>query len=358
MNLEPLLHHLGVLIGFNTQNPPRDLNEGSPIWSYISASLGSEFDVRVIDHDLGRVSYLAVRGTPDLLFNVHLDTVPVLSGAKFDPLVMTESKGRVYGRGACDIKGAAACLLHLAQTSSVPMALLFTTDEEGAQGCCVRRFTESGHSDPYRQVIVAEPTGCLAQTRHRGYLSVTGEFCGVSGHSSEARALSDSAIHRFSRWSAAALEESARLAGTGHLSCFNIGTVKGGVKSNVIADRLEVHWSARLPPGSDTAEFFGDISAQPGGEHAQWAVPFSGPPLPDRAEGEREALDFAMARGLQMGDGLDFWTEASLFSASGTPALVLGPGHIEQAHVVDEWVSVDQLERAFHLYANLVGAHA
>jgi acetylornithine deacetylase len=57
---------------------------------------------------------------------------------------------------------------------------------------------------------------------------------------------------------------------------------------------------------------------------------------------------------LKTGDGLDFWTEASLFSEAGTPALVLGPGHIEQAHVVDEWVALEQLERAVGIYRNLV----
>ena len=45
--------------------------------------------------------------------------------------------GKAWGRGACDIKGAAACLLALADQTSAPMALLFTTDEEGGEGCCV-----------------------------------------------------------------------------------------------------------------------------------------------------------------------------------------------------------------------------
>ena len=53
---------------------------------------------------------------------------------------------------------------------------------------------------------------------------------------------------------------------------------------------------------------------------------------------------------------VDFWTEASLFGAGGIPALVLGPGDIDQAHARDEWVAIEQLETAYGLYAGLVRA--
>ena len=53
---------------------------------------------------------------------------------------------------------------------------------------------------------------------------------------------------------------------------------------------------------------------------------------------------------------MDFWTEASLFSAAGLPALVLGPGNIAQAHLTDEWVALSQLQRAYELYGQLVNA--
>ncbi len=69
------------------------------------------------------------------------------------------------------------------------MALLFTTDEEGASGCCIAEFVKTGRSRAFSQVVVAEPTDCLAITSHRGYLSVKGQVHGVSGHSSEPRAL-------------------------------------------------------------------------------------------------------------------------------------------------------------------------
>ncbi|MBT8116622.1 MAG: acetylornithine deacetylase [Gammaproteobacteria bacterium] len=356
--LTPIIRHLEKLVGFDTQNPPRNLDGRSHIWDYLRGSLPDGFDIDITDHGKGRVSFFAVRGAPELLFNVHLDTVPVLQGARHPPLELVIEDGRAHGRGACDIKGAAACLMQVAVTTSAPMALLFTSDEEGAEGCCVNEFIAAGHAEPFRQVVVAEPTGCLAETRHRGYLSVKGQFSGVSGHSSEPRSLADNAIHRMACWSAAAIEAMEQADAEDERSCFNIGTVEGGVKSNVIADRVDLHWSARLQAGQDNEAFLDRMNALESAGFARWHVPFSGPPLPNRANGDEAAAAFALARGLAMGDGLDFWTEASLFSAEGTSALVLGPGHIEQAHAVDEWVELDQLQRVYEIYSRLVNPDA
>ena len=117
MALNGVLNHLEALIAFDTQNPPRSLDADAPIFAYIKEALGPGFEIEVFDHGLGRVSMLAVRGNPDLLFNVHLDTVPVIEGSRFPALEMTQENNRVYGRGSCDIKGAAACLLEVAATT-------------------------------------------------------------------------------------------------------------------------------------------------------------------------------------------------------------------------------------------------
>lgn len=354
--LNKALDHLGALVAFDTQNPPREINQNSPIFAYLAGALGPAFAVAVTDHGHGRVSFFAQRGRTDVLFNVHLDTVPVLDGAQHDPLQMIVKDNRAWGRGSCDIKGAAACLLTLAQLGDAPMALLFTTDEEGTMGCCVREFIASGAAAQFSQVIVAEPTGCQAQFRHRGYLSVRGQFSGVGGHSSEARALEDNAIHRLTRWAGAALASQAKPSDADQRSCFNLGTVDGGVKSNVIADQANVFWSARLAPGHSNEQFLEQVTGLADGAHARWEVSFSGPPLPTSGQSDEQARAFAQQHGIPIGAGVDFWTEASLFGAAGIPAMVLGPGHIEQAHVVDEWVSLEQLEQCLGLYQQVIEA--
>jgi acetylornithine deacetylase len=332
------------------------MHAGSPVFAWLRDTLGPDFNVEITDHGLGRISFLAVRGTPSLLFNVHIDTVPVVEGSRYPALEMTLDGDRVYGRGVCDIKGAAACLLEVAEHSDGPMALLFTTDEEGASGCCVEEFAASQKCKAFTQVVVAEPTDCLAVLSHRGYLSVKGQFSGIPGHSSEPRALTDNALHKLSAWVSAAVEKAAELDRQGLRPCFNVGEIHGGIKSNVIADQARLHWSARLSPGQSNDEFLELMSSLDSSQSAQWHVPFSGPPLPTGGMKMDKAERFVKEHGIKAGKAVDFWTEASLFAAAGVPAVVLGPGSIAQAHVRDEWVSLDQLETALGIYMKLVSS--
>lgn len=357
MSSAATLGHLEALVACDTQNPPRLINGGSEIFSYCTEQVGAEFEITTWDHGDGHVSWFARRGNPSVLFNVHLDTVPVGDGWSSNPHELIVRDGRAYGRGSCDIKGAAAVLLTLAGQGAQNLALLFTSDEEGAGGCCVARFLETPEARQFDQVIVAEPTGCEAVLGHRGFLSVKTRFHGTPGHSSESRALSENANHQMARWANAALQvaEARKESDDDPGSCLNIGLVEGGTKSNVIAGHAFVHWSARLRPGDSNDAFLKDIKAcVPPGAMVDWEVPFRGEPLPAAGKDGHTAREFCVALDLPQGKAVDFWTEAALFSAAGLPALVLGPGDIAQAHVTDEWVAVDQLEKAFELYSRVV----
>jgi acetylornithine deacetylase len=87
-----------------------------------------------------------------------------------------------------------------------------------------------------------------------------------------------------------------------------------------------------------------------------WEVPFRGEPLPAGSQDSLAALGFCKNHQLPLAEPVDFWTEASVFSAAGLPALVLGPGDIAQAHVSDEWVELEQLETACELYRRVVNS--
>ena len=278
-----ILEHLEALVACDTQNPPRLINGDSAIFQYCEKAIGDGFRTRTWDHGDGHVSWYAVRGNPKVLFNVHLDTVPVGDGWNSDPHKLQVINGRAIGRGSCDIKGAAAALLALAQQGAENLALLFTSDEEGAGPCCVNRFLEESDAQIFNQVIVAEPTSCQAVLGHRGFLSVKTRFHGVPGHSSEARALQDNANHQMARWAAGALQlaEDRKDSELDPGTCMNIGVIDGGTKSNVIAGSAFVHWSARLQPGDSNDEFLHEIqSCVPQGSSAEWEVPFRGDPLP------------------------------------------------------------------------------
>ena len=350
-----ILEHLSALVAIDTTNPPRIIPADGDLAQYLQQQL-SDFEIEVCDYADGHVSIFARRGNPDILFNVHLDTVPVTAGWKTSPFRLDLRDERVYGRGSCDIKGAAAVLLALADDTDVPLALLFTTDEEGAGGCCVRNFLKSGRADGFKQVVVAEPTMMQATFSHRGYLSVFCDFLGDGGHSSSARTLGDSAIHRMGAWLnramgiATAVRKNEKDPGV----CFNVGRVEGGEKNNMIAEKVSVSWSARVPPGSSSEDLYQQMVVAAGDLPVNWRVSMMAPPLPAAGQNDQQALQFAAEKQLDIGPAVDFWTEASLFSEHGLPAIVLGPGNIAQAHTVDEWVSLEQLQICYDRYLGII----
>jgi acetylornithine deacetylase len=358
--LNDVLKHLEALVSFDTRNPPRAIGTGG-LFNYLRAQLPG-FRIDVTDHGDGAVSMLAVRGTPCRIFNVHLDTVPASPAWTSDPHRLRIEHGRATGLGACDIKGAAAGLIAAAAVTEGDAAFLFSTDEEANDARCIAAFLASRHG--FSEAIVAEPTRCEAVLAHRGISSVLMKFRGAAGHASGTDALQASALHHAMRWGSAALdlvegEAHQRFGGLTGLR-FNIGRVEGGIKANVIAPGAEVRFGFRPLPSMSTDvlhERFGAL-ATPGAVE-RYEETFRGPPLPagDIAEAERrrlDARDLADALDLPIGNAVDFWTEASLFSAAGLTALVYGPGDIAQAHTADEWVSLDQLETAASTYRRLL----
>ncbi len=354
-----MLEHLAVLVACDSQNPPRVISPDSAMFVHAAEVLArAGFEIKFEDFGDGHVNLFARRGSPRVLFNCHLDTVPVGEGWTRPALELTIEDGKAYGRGVCDIKGAAAVLLNVAEQTEQPMAILLSSDEEGAGSCCVRRFLDDPAHRDFDQVVVSEPTGSQAVLAHRGYLSVKGHFRGLMGHSSEPRALADNANHRAARWTAAALDYCAAQAEAGRQTCFNLGLFNGGTKSNVIAGDARLHYSARLGPGQSNEALFDALKGLAEAENwAEWEIPFSGPPLPAAGRDDDLARAFCARHGLPLGEPVGFWTEASLFSDAGLPALVLGPGDIAQAHAVDEWIALDELERVEALYRRIVQDH-
>jgi acetylornithine deacetylase len=364
--LPEVLRHLEALVAFDTRNPPRLIGTDG-IFDYIRAQL-PDFRVEVTDHGDGAVSLMAVRGTPRRLFNVHLDTVPSSEAWSADPHVLRVTGARAIGLGACDIKGAAAGLVAAANVTSGDAAFLFSSDEEANDPRCIAGFLKGNAlalEHAFTEAIVAEPTGCEAVLAHRGISSVLLRFKGEAGHASGANALQANALHQAVHWGANALalvegEATSRFGGLTGLR-FNIGKIEGGIKANMIAPSAEVRFGFRPLPSHDIDTMhvrFGGCARA--GVLERYEETFRGPSLPSGdaavAEDRRlEARELADSLGLPIGNAVDFWTEASLFSQAGMTALVYGPGDIAQAHTADEWVALEQLQRYAGSIAHMLG---
>jgi acetylornithine deacetylase len=361
--LEITLRHLRRLVAFDTRNPPRTIDTGG-IFAYLRDQLAG-FDCSITDHGAGAVSLLAIRGNPTLLFNVHLDTVPDSPHWSASPFELRVDGERAVGLGACDIKGAAAAFVAAASLSDGDCAFLFTSDEEANDARCIAAFLDA-HPSPAQRgktdgegkgvsidaIIVAEPTRSEAVLAHRGISSVRMCFGGRAGHASGEQKLSDSALHQATRWGARALDHvdalaHARFGGLTGLR-FNIGRIEGGIKANVIAPSAELRFGLRPLPSMDMDELLTTLRGFAEPAAVEFVETFRGGSLPggDVADAETRRLaarDLADALDIPIGNAVDFWTEAALFSQAGYTTLVYGPGDIAQAHSADEWVSLEQL---------------
>jgi acetylornithine deacetylase len=259
--------------------------------------------------------------------------------------------------GACDIKGAAAALLAVAHASDGDLALLFSTDEEANDPRCVAGFLRAGSAPlvgGYQAVVVAEPTRCQAVLAHRGILSARLRFAGHAGHAAGVQQPGDSAVHQAVRWSTAALDFAAAQASQsfGGLTGlrFNIGRLEGGIKANMIAPTAELRFGCRPLPNMDADQLLEQFRTLVQPPPLEFAQTFRGAALPAgnvAHAAERRVLARGLATELELpvGNAVDFWTEAALFSAAGHTAFVYGPGDIAQAHSADEWVALEQLQQ-------------
>ncbi|MCZ6835746.1 MAG: acetylornithine deacetylase [Planctomycetota bacterium] len=348
--IQSTLDILRQLVSYDTTNPPREIATDG-IFAYITRLLEpAGFELDLTDLGDGCITLFARRGAPTTLFNVHLDTVPADVNWETDPFSLQTSEHDAIGLGACDIKGAAACLLASAISTNGSICLLFTSDEEAGQSRCVKTFLEHVPVG-LENVVVAEPTQCKAVSAHRGLLSVEGVFHGRAAHGSIETDESFNANHQAARWVHRALDYAAsrEIDSFEHLNGIrlNVGVIEGGIKANVIASKAKVVFGFRPLPMHEPNALLKDLcDFHP---HASWTTRFEASPL----RPHEKISHYIDQLGLEPGPIVDFWTEAALFSNARYPTIVFGPGDIAQAHTAGEWVALDQLESATRTYTRL-----
>jgi acetylornithine deacetylase len=308
---------------------------------------------------------------PIILLDAHQDTVPV-EGMTIDPWKPTVDNGRLYGRGACDIKGGMAAVLgafaRLADERSrvVPTVIVtFTVNEEhGFTGAQSLGEWWSGNRPsifPRKpdMAIVAEPTRLDIVVAHKGMVRWRCNTRGKAAHSSVPH-LGDNAIFRMVSV-LTALERYHRdvvpflgehpLCGRPSLS---VGTIHGGLSVNTVPDTCTIEIDRRLLPGDDAESAYRHvIDYVAANALAPTAVEHEAPMMVSPGLSNENNDELARRLGAAVRDvvgcvndiGVAFGTNAAAIGRH-CPTVVFGPGSIEQAHTADEWVSLDEVHLA------------
>ncbi|WP_026614786.1 acetylornithine deacetylase [Ensifer aridi] len=290
----------------------------------------------------------------------HMDVVPAAEGGwTSDPFRLRAEAGRLYGRGATDMKGFLAAVLGAipklaAMPLRRPLHLAFSYDEEA--GCRGVPHMIARLPELCRQplgAIIGEPSGMRAIRAHKGKAAARLTVRGRSGHSSRPdQGLN--AIHGAAGVLTQAVAEADRLAGGPfeHVfeppySSLQIGTVKGGQAINIIPESCEVEFEARAISGVDPAELLAPLrktadalAAQ--GFEVEWQELSAYPALSLEPRAPLATL-LEELTGLEPLPAVSYGTEAGLFQRAGIDAIICGPGEIGRAHKPDEYILVDEL---------------
>ena len=328
------------------------------------------FDVEELTYidqfDVEKVSLVAKKGTGagGLGLFSHSDTVP--GDAGWDPFTPVLEDGRLVGRGSADMKGPLAASIAAgyrfdAADLEQPLVIAVTADEErahvGAHDIVKRSQTLTSGWPQY--CIVCEPSQLQPVYAHKGGAGITVTAHGVAAHTSTDKGVS--ANFKIAPF----LAEMAELAQTFRTekrfqnplfdpptNGFNLVISDGDTATNVTAARTVVRMGIRAMPDACFEEAV-QLVVERAEAHGLDVVHRKGGPFFADADGPL-AQAACRATGAPRAVTVPYGTEASCYQ-NYMDALVLGPGNIDQAHTVGEWIAVEQLHEAVEVYTRLIG---
>ena len=312
-----------------------------------------------------------------IIFSGHTDVVPVSKSWSTDPFKATIKGDKLFGRGSCDMKGFIACTLAYApiyakENLNRDIHFSFTFDEETAcQGAplLIKELKNRGINDGI--CIVGEPTNMKIIDAHKGCYEYTTYFEGLAGHGS-APEKGVNAVEYANRYISKLMDLREILKSKvpknsvfdPPYTTIGIGGISGGIARNVIADKCRVDWEMR-PVIKEDGEFVNNELDEFVKKELlpEMKKIFPKSSIKKEIIGEiigfnkvnkSEACEFiSNLTGDNSREAVSFGTEAGLFQEIGISTVVCGPGSIEQAHKVDEFIVLDQLKKCLILLEDI-----
>jgi len=334
--------------------------------------LGFEVVIMPVEGNPGKFNLLATlgKGSGGLVLSGHTDTVPCNPERwQSDPFSLTERDGRLYGLGTCDMKGFFALVLDAVeqcqgQAYHQPLIILATADEESSM-CGARALTKE--TGPHgRYAIVGEPTSLKPIRMHKGIMMESIRLTGKAGHSSNP-ALGINAMDAMHevmgelknlRLDLGQRYENAHFAV--QTPTLNLGCVHGGDNPNRICGSCELAFDLRALPGMSNDDLRDEIRRRltPIAEQNRVELTYESlfPGIDPFEEAQSSEL-VKMAEKLtgHISDAVNYATEAPFLQKLGLETIILGPGNIDQAHQLDEYLAMDQITPCVDLIREMIG---
>ena len=303
----------------------------------------------------------AAAGSRSLMLNGHLDVVGV-EGMLHAPFAAEEREGRLYGRGSADMKGGIAAMCaaaHRAADAGLPgeIVIAAVADEE-YESLGTRALL--AHGVRADACVITEPTKLAIMPAHRGFVWIEVEIAGRAAHGSRWDIGVDAIRHaglllaELDRVDAEVLPGRTHpLLGRGSL---HASLIEGGIGMSTYPDRCVVKLERRTIPGERPEDALEEVRRAGDAVRARRAT-FAAEVRLLVTQGPSDvAVDAPLVRGLAAAidacgesariEGMSAWTDAALLNDAGIPAVCFGPGDISLAHAAEEYIPLDEIDRA------------
>jgi acetylornithine deacetylase len=325
----------------------------------------------VPDSNQQKCNLIATLGTGPggLVLAGHTDTVPYDDFQwQTDPFKLTEQNHRWYGLGATDMKGFFPVAIEAAKAFvntplQQPLIILATADEESSMSGA-RALAELGKPKA-RYAVIGEPTGLVPIRMHKGIMMEKVRIEGLAGHSSNPE-LGNNAMESMHQVMSELMRFRQELQQKHHNPGFtipgptlNLGCIHGGDNPNRICGHCELQFDLRAIPGMDNDELRQQIDAQlqriaeQTGSHIERQTLFGG------VSAFEQSANSALVQAAEKltgnsAESVAFATEAPFMQQLGMDTIVMGPGHIDQAHQPNEYIPTEQIAPAVETLKALI----
>lgn len=358
---------LRELVQVDSRNP--SLAAGAPGEQRVANALAATLRAwgiaaEITDAAPGRPNVIAiVRGSgggKSLLFNGHLDVVGV-EGMTHAPFEALEKDGRIYGRGACDMKGGVAAMCAAAARVQGKLRgdliVAAVADEEWRSAGTSALLASGVRADA---AIVTEPTRLRIMPAHKGFAWIEVRVAGRAAHGSRWDIGVDAIRHAGLLLAELDRVDSEELPRRTHpllgRPSLHAGEVQGGLGLSTYPDRCVVKIERRTIPGETADDARREVEAACNAVrsrrpdfNAEVELSFAQPPSDVAVEAPvvRALSEALRARQLSAEPaGMSAWTDAALLNAAGVPAICFGPGDMGLAHAAEEYIECREVEQA------------